>query len=132
MESKITVVTPPDIYENNNLSVFFIGMSDNAQLESSIWLKENPVYPPCNFYVYQNDNNVPWLLYAKHRCSYTLIDLDIQDPIVSNMASYLIGFSDVFYMTTNKNMKELFSHISNNYVPSTKEFLERIFNDRAK
>ena len=127
MTSKITLVTPPDYFENKNFSILFVGMSDKTQTEVSQWLKDHPIYPDCNLYVYQGDDNIPWLLYAKHRCSATLIDYDVSDANIVYMGSYLVGYSNVFYTTTNTAISDLLSHISNNFVPSTITFLERVF-----
>lgn len=130
MTGKITLVTPPDIYENSNYSILFIGLSDEDQDEASMWLKDAESYPDCNLYYYQGENNPTWLLYALNRADAIYLNFDNKDAIINIMGSYILGRPGVSYTTTDENLKALMSHINNQYVPSISAFLEKAFNDQ--
>lgn len=127
MSSKITLITPPDIYENSNYSVMFIGMTDADQDAASRWLGEHSDYPDTNFYYYQGENNPTWLLYALNRSDVKFLNLDADHAIINIMGSYILGRPNVYYTTQDENLKALMSHINNQYVPNIEAFLTKVF-----
>ena len=62
MQGKITLITPPDIFENINKSIFFIHMSDEEQDFVSKWLATHDILEDLNFYVYSSEANIVWFL----------------------------------------------------------------------
>jgi len=128
MPNKITLITPPDYYENENLSVLLIGITEDEQTLASQWLGEHPDFPNVNFYFYQNEQNVPWLLYAVNRSTYTYLNLDMENPVLIYLSSYILGKPSSFYKTSNLGLKEIMQHINNQYVPNIEKFLEKVFN----
>ena len=60
----ITLITPPDIFENENLSLVFMNISDQEQEDASHWLSNNNIDKNINLYYYQGETNIPWLLHA--------------------------------------------------------------------
>jgi hypothetical protein len=127
MSSKITLITPPDIYENSNFSVLFLGMTTEDQEKTSNWLASQPSYPDVNFYYYQGENNPSWLLYAANRADAKFLNLDCEHAIINIMASYIASRPNVYYMTKNESLASLISHVNNNRVSSIEQFLERAF-----
>lgn len=130
MSSKITLITPPDFYENSNFSILFLGLSDDQQDATSKWLADNPVYPNLNIYFYQGEMNTTWLFYALNRANVKFLNYDAGHAIVTLLGSYILGKPDVFYTSEDENIKALMTHINNNYVPDVETFLEKIFNDQ--
>lgn len=130
MASKITLITPPDYYENSNFSILFMGLTERNQDEVSRWLADNPVYPDINIYFYQGEPNIPWLLYAINRSDAKFLNYNSEYAILTMLGSYMLGKSNVCYTTSDENIKLLMSHISNNYIPNVETFLEKIFNDK--
>jgi hypothetical protein len=128
--NKITLVTPPDIYENSNFSISFLGLTEDQQTAASVWMGKNEDFPPCNFYYYEGENNIPWLLFALNRSNAIFLNLDVENAIINIMGSYILGKSGVFYTTRDPNLKSLISHINNNYVESVEVFLEKVFNEQ--
>ena len=126
-ESKITLVTPPDFYENGNLSILFLSLSDVEQQEVSVWLKDNKIPEDLNLYTYQGENNIEWLLYATGRSDYKYINLDSEDGITNVMSSYIISRPGVFWHTNNPDLKKVLEHLSNGYVGNVVEFLSKLF-----
>ena len=130
MTNKITLITPPDFYENSNFSVLFMGLDEEQQDVVSRWLAENPVYPDTNIYFYQGEPNIPWLLYALNRSDAKFLNYNSGYAIRNLLGSYMLGKSNMFYTTSDENIKLLMSHISNSYIPNVETFLEKIFNDQ--
>jgi len=132
MSSKITLITPPDIYENSNTSLMLIGLSDKDQDQASLWLGNNAKDIDLNLYFYQGEPNMPWLLYALNRADATFINLDIDNAIITSMGSYILGKPGVYYTTQDSNMKSLMSHINNNFVPDVETFLKKVLNEQEQ
>lgn len=127
MENKLTLITPPDFYENNNQSILFLSISDTEQETVSVWLKDNEIPEDLNLYTYQGENNIEWLLYALARSDTKYINLDSEDAITNVMASYIISRPNVFWHTENTDLKLVLEHISNGYVNSVEDFLQNLF-----
>ena len=129
MSNKITLITPPDFYENSNYSGLFIGMTDQDQDAASRWLGEKSGdYDDCNFYYYQGEPNTDWLFYALNRSDIKFLNLDCDHAIINVLGSYILGKSNVYYTTQDPNLKALLSYINNQYVPNVETFLEKAFN----
>lgn len=128
MTAKITLITPPDFFENLNLSILFVNLSDSDQDFVSRYLAEKKFNQDINFYVFNQEKNISWLLYALNRCEYTFIDFDPQTKILNSIGGYLLAKSNVFYHTKDENLTAIYSHINQNRITNIKLFLERIFN----
>lgn len=128
MKSKITLITPPDFYENSNFSLLFLGLTEQQQDAASHWLGTHDSYPDSNFYYYQGEPNPTWLLYAVNRADVKFLNLDSEHAIINIMASYILSRPNVYYTTSDENLKALMSHINNLYVPNVETFLEKVFN----
>lgn len=133
MTGKITLITPPDYYENSNFSILFLGLSEEQQEAATTWLAENiERYPEVNFYFYQGEPNAPWLLYALARSDVKFLNYDSDSAIINVMGSYILTRPNVYYTTKDDNLKALMSHINNGYLDSVTEFLEKVFDVSAK
>lgn len=130
MSSKITLVTPPDFYENGNFSLLFLGITEDEQDEVSRWLAENPGYPDINIYFYQGEPNAHWLLYAVNRADVKFLNYNSGHAIISLLGSYILSKPNVSYTTDDVNLRELMGHINNQFVPDVTTFLEKVFNDQ--
>ena len=130
MANKITLVTPPDFYENSNFSILFIGMTDQDQDLASAWLGKNETYPDCNFYYFQGENNMEWLLYALHRSDAIFLNFNVDRVIINIMGSYILSRPNVYYTTNDDNLKALMTYINNQYTTDVTAFLEKVFNDQ--
>ena len=130
MANKITLVTPPDFYENSNFSILFIGMTEKDQDDASAWLGKNETYPDCNFYYFQGENNMEWLLYTLHRSDAIFLNFNVDRAIINIMGSYILSRPNVYYTTADDNIKALMSYINNQYTPDVTDFLEKVFNEQ--
>lgn len=125
MATKLTLITPPDIYQNNQDSVLLIDLTEKEQDEVSNWLGQNPL--SINIYFYQGEPNVPWFLHALSCATYKYINLNNMTAVSSYLAGYTLSKAGVYYSTDDKNVSQLFSHINMNLVSNAVEFLERTF-----
>lgn len=131
MNGKITLITPPDFFENQNLSILFVNLSNDNQDKISKFLAELNFDNNINFYVFNDETNVSWLLYAFNRCEYKFVDFNNSSNVISTMGSYLISKPNTFYSSSDKNLTAMFSHINQNKITDIQQFLERIFNDQT-
>lgn len=132
MQGKITLITPPDIFENNNASVLFIHLSDQDQDSVSKWLSTAQIDQDINFYVYSGEPNLPWLLYAMGCCEYKYIDLDSVNYVTQAMSGYILSKPGFSYKISDEDVAAVYSHINHNRVNQIESFLERILSDQTK
>lgn len=126
MEGRITLITPPDIFENSNLSILFVHLDETDQDIVSRWLAGNNLKDNINFYVYSGETDVSWFLHAMSRCEYKYIDLNHVNYITQSLSGYLLGKSSVYYKVDNNNVAAVYSHINPNRITQIEKFLERL------
>jgi hypothetical protein len=126
MKSKITLITPPDIYENSNKSIMLCHLDEADQDSMSVWLKKADLAYDVNLYVYTDEANPVWFLYALNRCEYKYINIDYVNMMTQALSGYMLSRSNVYYRTENTNLAAVYSHINSNRVDNINEFLERI------
>lgn len=129
MQGKITLITPPDIFENSNKSVLFIHITDDEQDTISKWLSTSEFNKDINFYVYSGEPNVPWFLYAMNRCEYKYINIDCVNYITQALSGYALTRNETFYKTLDENLASVYSHISSNRIDRVETFLESILGE---
>lgn len=127
MEGKITLITPPDIFENQNQKLLFININDQEQDQVSKWLVNFNLTNDVNFYIYSGETDVPWLFWAIGACDYKYINADNCNEISKSLISYILTKSNVYYKTEDANKTAIYSHINNNKVDSITKFMELSF-----
>jgi hypothetical protein len=131
MQGRITLITPPDFYENSNFSLLFVNITEEEQDAVSHWLGSKEFTQDLNIYVYDGDTNASWFLYAANRCEYKYINMDHVNFITQTLGGYILGKSGVYYRTDDVNLGGVLSHINNNRVESVEIFLESILGDQT-
>lgn len=127
MNGKITLITPPDIFENESKSILFAHLSDEDQELVSKWLAESKLEENINIYFYDNDLDVNWLFHSFARCEYRFIDVDRSKIATHTLVGYFLGKRDVYYKTENETTAEILRHINQNRITNISTFLERSF-----
>jgi hypothetical protein len=130
MSGRITLITPPDIYENSNVGVLFAHISDEDQELVSKWLADKELENDLNFYIYNGESDVPWFFWAVGCCQYKYIDLDGVNEISTLLGGYVLSKPGFYYKTDNENTAAVASHINNNRISSIEKFLERILSEQ--
>ena len=83
-----------------------------------------------DIYVYNNENNLLWLLDVINRKNYTYLNLDnLQDNVVQ-YTSYIVSLPNVYYYTKDLKTKAIYDLISTNLVESFDKFIEKVLNDK--
>lgn len=125
MANKLTLITPPDIYQNNQDSILLIDITEKEQDEISAWLSKNPL--SINIYFYQGETNMPWLMHALSCATYKYINVNNMTAVSSYLAGYIVSKAGVYFSTDDDNVAMLYSHINMNRVNNAVAFLERTF-----
>lgn len=125
MTGKITLVTPPDFFENNNQNILFINLNELDQDKASRWLKSKEFNFNLNFYLYSGEDDLRWLLWASACCSYKFIDLDEHTEITQALCGYLLSKQNFYYKTSNEKLATIYSFINSNRVRTIEDFLEK-------
>ena len=127
MQGKLTLITPPDFYENSNLSILLMHLTEEEQDQLSRWLANNDIKIDVNIYLYTNESNITWFLYALNRCDYKYINLDQVDFLTRSLGGYILGKSRSYYKTGDDNLASIYGHINSSRVSDVIKFFESIF-----
>jgi hypothetical protein len=130
MKGKITLITPPDFFENDTYSILFMHLGDQDQEKVSEWLAKSSIDVNINIYFYSGENDLQWLLHALALCPYKYIDLDNLNDISQKLSGYIVGKSGVFYKTDDQNTSAIYHYINQNRTTQIESFLTRAFNDQ--
>jgi hypothetical protein len=120
----ITLITPPDIFENENTSILFMNISDEEQESASVWFSKNTVDKPLNLYYYQGEPDMSWLLHAVAISKAVYLNCNNNSDVTKWITSYILGKPNVWYKTDDANLKALMSYINQKNVNNINEFLE--------
>jgi hypothetical protein len=126
MNGKITLITPPDFFENSTLSVLLTHINEEEQDTISRWLSKSEFREDINLYVYSGETNVGWFLYALNRCEYKYINLNDTNYITQSLSGYALSKNGVYYRTDDENIASVYTHINANRVNQVENFLESI------
>ena len=127
MTIKITLITPPDIFQNNQDSILFIGLTDIEQDRVSEWLASTDLSGNINIYFYSGEPNINWLMHSIAVSTFRYIRLNNTSAIIERLAGYILSKPNVYYSTEDAGLAELYSFINVNRVDSAVDFLERVF-----
>jgi hypothetical protein len=129
MKNRVTLVTPPDTFENANKSILVIDLSEKEQDDLSKWLGECQDEFDLNIYFYQGEPDIPWLFHAVARADYVYLNLDNYSDIGHLLCSYILSKPNVWYTSGDKNLVSLYTHINQRYVNNVDEFLRKAINE---
>ena len=131
MDNRITLITPPDFFENESYSIMFVHLGDDDQTRVSKWLAAANLTEHINIYFYDHDTNLEWFFYALARCEYVCIDLDALNSATSMLSGYILGKKTTYYKTNNENTSAVCHFINQNRITNIESFLERAFNEQS-
>lgn len=120
---KVTLVTPPDFYENYNPSLLLINITEYEQEQASSWLANCDIDQQINLYFYQGENHVPWLMHALNCSSKVYINLESLSGATTLIAGYILGKNSVYYTADDADY-EIYNHINQRRVTSIEQFFE--------
>lgn len=126
MKNKITLITPPDYFENSNCSVLLIDINEKDQETITDWLNAEETNIDLNLYYYNNDKDAKWLLSSLSKATIVFISADDLSEEPSLLLGYILSKPHVYYKTQNENYSETLKFINSNRVPDIRYFLDEI------
>jgi len=130
MDNRITLITPPDIFENESYSILFIHLSEKDQTTVSKWLADANLTEHINIYFYDHDIDISWLFYAMARCEYKYIDLNGLNYATTALSGYIVGKKNTCYRCSDENASAVYHYINQNRITTVEQFLERALHDK--
>jgi hypothetical protein len=130
MNGKITLITPPDIFENDSRSILFLHLSDEDQESVSKWLAQSDITEDINIYFYDHDKDLDWLFHAFANCDFKFIDISRSKIATGVLVGYFLGKKNTFYKIDNETQSEIFQYINQNRITNINSFLERALNGK--
>lgn len=114
-QARINLITPPDKLHNFHDTYFLIYASDEvkSQFQNLIEKFDDSI----NVYLYEQKDDDPayaWLLDVVRYSNYVILDIDNFPPMHRNIISYLLGHSNVFWLTNGEN--EVYTTLSKNRI----------------
>jgi hypothetical protein len=125
MTVKITLITPPDIFQNDNDSIFLVNLTESEQNMASAWLGRLESNQNFNIYFLQSENETPWILHAMASSKYKYINTDKISGAAGYLSGYMLGKPNTFYSCRDLNVAAVYSYINPNKVEDVEEFFER-------
>jgi hypothetical protein len=132
MQGKITLITPPDIFENESNSVLFMHLSESDQQLVSEWLAKANIEEHINVYFYDHEIQLPWLFHALSRCEYKYINLNDVNQVTSALSGYILGKKNTFYKINDENLSAVYHYINQDRITNIETFLEKAFNEQNR
>jgi hypothetical protein len=132
MQGKITLITPPDIFENESNSVLFMHLSESDQQLVSEWLAKANIEEHINVYFYDHEIQLPWLFHALSRCEYKYINLNDVNQVTSALSGYILGKKNTFYKINDENLSAVYHYINQDRITTIETFLEKAFNEQNR
>ncbi len=130
MEGKLTLITPPDVFENESYSIMFIHLSDDDQEKVSQWFANSNIKENVNIYFYSGESDLSWFFHALARSEYKYIDLDGLNNVTSILSGYILGKKNTYYKISDENTSAICHYINQNRIVDIEKFLQRTFNDQ--
>lgn len=127
MKNKITLITPPDFFENESPGILLIDINSSYQEQMTEFLTNSTYEKDLNIYFYMGENDPKWLLYALSKSKITYVDIDNLTQASKELQSYILGKATVFYSTHNPDLAQTLELINKNRVPDLSYFLENQF-----
>ena len=125
MTIKITLITPPDIFQNDNLSLMLFNVTPEEQQNASDWLGSLESDQHINVYFHQNEADPAWIFHSLAASKYKYINMDDISGIGGWLASYILAKPNSYYKCNDPSMSSLLAHINTQRVNGIEDFFER-------
>ena len=126
---KINLITPPDKLNNYNLTFALIYPTDDTKSQFQNLIENFD--KNLNVYMYEQSDSemeIKWLLDIVHRSNYVILDIDNFPPKHIDIVSYLLGYSNVFWLTKGEHL--VYNTLSTNRIYNLDWMYEQITGDK--
>lgn len=100
-EVKITLITPPDTLQNENVSVLLINPTEDDK--KSFNKVANDLKNPINLYLYEDQQNQGWLIDVCRSVDHIYVNIDNSKDI-EWIIGWILNFSKTFYLTSTDHI----------------------------
>lgn len=128
MKNKITLITPPDFYENDSFSLFFIGLQNSEQEILTSFLSDTVYGNEINIYFHVDEKNSNWLLYSLAKSDLVFINVNNVKSSAEIFLSYILSKPNVYFITESEDLGNQFKIINSNRIPDFNFFLQEVLN----
>lgn len=113
-QSTINLITPTDIIESYNYTFLLVCPSDDTKQQFQN-LIDNFDFD-INVYLYeeQEELELDWLFDTRSRSNIVILDIDNLPNILIDAVGYLLGYSNVYWLTKGENL--VYNKISKNKI----------------
>jgi len=132
MKNKITLITPPDKFENANFNLTLINLNQSQQESVTNWLEQVEIEKDMNIYYFGPNDDAQWLLYAVNQSHLTYCNIDNQCQTMSVLLSWIVAKNKVYFNSENEKTSTILSNITHNRVPDISFFLDHCLFDKLK
>lgn len=100
---KMTLITPPDTLQNENVSILLINPSDQDKDSFNNVAKD--LRKSINLYLFDEEANddTSWLIDVAQSSNYIIINID-RSKKIDWLIGWLLNFNKTFYLTTSDHM----------------------------
>ena len=100
---KMTLITPPDTLQNENVSILLINPSDQDKDSFNNVAKD--LRKSINLYLFDEEVNddTSWLIDVAQSSNYIIINID-RSKKIDWLIGWLLNFNKTFYLTTSDHM----------------------------
>lgn len=128
MKNKITLITPPDFFENDSFSLMFVGLQSIEQEKLTKFLSNSEYDKEVNIYFYVDEKDPNWLLYSLSKSNLIFLNLNNIKSSANIFSSYILSKSNVYFTTESEDIGDQLKIINSNRIPDFDFFLEEILN----
>lgn len=128
MKNKITLITPPDFFENDSFSLMFVGLQSIEQEKLTTFLSNSAYDKEINIYFYVDEKDSKWLLYSLSKSNLIFLNLNNVKSSANIFSSYILSKPNVFFTTESEDIGDQLKIINSNRIPDFDFFLEEILN----
>lgn len=126
MTGKITLVSPPDVYVNNNFSFILINTTEEQQEKVSNWFASKNLDKEVTIYFYNNESNLQWLVTASAVSKYKFINLSNTRDNSQFLSSFILSSENCYYSLDDDNMFEIFRLVNTSRITDIENFLDKV------
>lgn len=116
----LRLITSPDfVYEYKKNCLLVCPSSESKQqIQSAL----ESIDVDIDIYLYTHESDVEWLIKVIRMVDNIFIDIDNCDSIARDLTSYMLGFSNTYWLTKGENIS--YTIINKNRLYDAKSFIE--------
>ena len=132
MQGKITLITPPDIFENESTSILFIHLDEEDQETVSKWFSGSDIKENVNIYFYDHEIDLPWLFHAMGHADHIFMNVDGCNDVTQHLSGHILGKKKAVFKVESDSTAAIYYFLNQNRITNIESFLERVFDEQNR